>query len=81
MFDRTGIPSVLYLHGFLGMSGWPFACPARHMMYTRVRNKALNRLERAAQEHQKRSEGDAEASEGSVTWQSLRVYLDFRFPN
>lgn len=51
------------------------------MMYTRVRNKALNRLDRAAREHQKRSEGDAEASEGSVTWRGLRVYLDFRSPN
>ena len=44
-------------------------------MYTRVRNKALNRLERAAQD-QKRSEGDGKASDGSVTWRSLRVNLN-----
>ena len=45
-------------------------------MYTRVRNKALNRLQRASQEQQKRSEGDAEASDGSVARRSLRVSLD-----
>lgn len=47
----------------LGLGGGLYL--GRHMMYTRVRNKALNRLDRAAREHQKRSEGDAEASEGS----------------